>query len=97
MHTVANVAVSVVALIHVAIGVVEMLLFARPTVHARLERFAFTPAEATKVAPIVANAGLYNLFIAAGLAWAVYTGQANTAVFFLLCVAVAGLFGSTLR
>lgn len=94
MHTVTNVAVSVVALIHVAIGVAEMLLFARPKVYARLERFAFTPAEATKVAPIVANAGLYNLFIAAGLAWGVYTGQANTAVFFLLCVAVAGLFGA---
>jgi putative membrane protein len=94
MHTVANVAVSVVALIHVAIAVIEMLLFAQPKVYARLERFAFTPAEAAKVAPIVANAGLYNLFIAAGLAWGVYSGQAHVAVFFLLCVAVAGLFGA---
>ena len=94
MHAVANVAVSIVALIHTAIGIAEMLLFPRPKVYTRLERFAFTQAEATKVAPIVANAGLYNLFVTAGLAWSVYTGQPTTAIFFLLCVAVAGLFGA---
>jgi putative membrane protein len=94
MHVAANIAISIVALIHIAIGIAEMLLFPKPKVYARLERFAFTQAEATKVAPIVANAGLYNLFVAAGLAWSVYTGQPNTATFFLLFVAVAGLFGA---
>lgn len=94
MVTVANVAVAIVAAIHIGIGLVEMFLWPKPKVYTRLERFAFTQAEAIKVAPIVANAGLYNLFVAAGLAWSVYMGQPSAVGFFLLCVAIAGLFGA---
>ncbi len=94
MDTVAHFAVWLIALVHCAIGVVEMFLWKSPKVYGRLEQFAFTEAEASKVAPIVANAGLYNLFVAAGLAWSAYTGQTEAAVFFLLCVATAGLYGA---
>jgi putative membrane protein len=92
MPVVAAVCVGIVALIHVAIAVVEMLFWTRRRVHERLD---FTQAEAEKVAPIVANAGLYNSFLAAGLIWALaWAPGANVTIFFLLCVIVAGLFGA---
>jgi putative membrane protein len=49
-----------------------------------------------KVAPIVANAGLYNSFLAAGLIWALFSGSGRPGIgiFFLTCVAAAGVFGA---
>jgi putative membrane protein len=50
----------------------------------------------TKV--LAANQGLYNGFLAAGLIWTFFIQdplwRVNVAVFFLGCVAVAGLFGA---
>jgi putative membrane protein len=92
MPVVAAFLVGIVAAIHVAIAVVEMLFWTRGPVHQRLD---FTLPEAEKVAPIVANAGLYNSFLAAGLIWALaWAPGANVTIFFLLCVIVAGLFGA---
>jgi putative membrane protein len=90
---IANVLVSFVALLHVGISIVEMLLWNKPAVHRRL---AFTDDEARKVAPIVANAGLYNGFLAAGLIWGLLSSGDGTPIklFFLACVVVAGLFGA---
>ncbi len=84
--------IAFVALVQGIIAVVEIFLWNAPRVHGRLN---FTAAEAKKVAPIVANAGLYNGFLAAGLIWAVLSGSSRPgiAVFFLTCVVVAGLFG----
>jgi putative membrane protein len=89
----ANVLVCLVALVHVAISFVEMLLWNKPIIHRRL---TFTDDEARKVAPIVANAGLYNGFLAAGLTWGLLsTGDAlSIKMFFLACVIVAGIFGA---
>lgn len=46
---------------------------------------------------LAANQGLYNLFLAAGLIWSFFIDnhiwQKNIATFFLICVAVAGLYG----
>jgi putative membrane protein len=85
--------VALVALVQAAIALVEIFLWNAPRVHTRLE---FTAAEAKKVAPIVANAGLYNSFLAAGLVWALLAGpmQLWVSTFFLTCVIVAGLFGA---
>ena len=84
---------SVVAIVQCAIAFVEMFLWRRPRVHSRLH---FSVDEARKVAPIVANAGLYNAFLAAGLIWALLAGSNTPGVapFFLSCVIVAGLFGA---
>ena len=49
-------------------------------------------AEETKV--LAANQGLYNGFLAAGLIWSLYTENLDTALFFLICVFVAGLYGA---
>lgn len=47
---------------------------------------------------LAANQGLYNGFLAAGLIWTFFISneiwKTNIAVFFLLCVAIAGIYGA---
>lgn len=82
-----------VAAIHIYILVLEMFLWDRPP---GMKAFGTTAefARATKV--LAANQGLYNGFLAAGLLWGLWLGEAGDATksFFLLCVAVAGLYGA---
>jgi len=89
----ANLFVVIVALVHIIIFVVEMFFWKQPVIH---ERLGFTLEEAIKVAPIVANAGLYNGFLAAGLIWGLVSGKTGDVikVFFLVCVIIAGIFGA---
>lgn len=94
MKLVASVLIALVAAIHVYIVVLEMLLWQQP-VGRRV--FRTTPEQAAATATLAANQGLYNGFLAAGLAWALLAGEElrrPVATFFLLCVAVAGLFGA---
>jgi len=90
---IANIVVGVVALLHVYFLVLEMFLWDRP---AGLRAFGQTleAAKASKV--LAANQGLYNGFLAAGLAWGLMLGPSGTSVkvFFLSCVLVAGLYGA---
>lgn len=83
----------VVAAIHVYILVLEMFLWERPA-----GRRAFgTSAEFAKASKVLAaNQGLYNGFLAAGLVWGIWQGEAGDPVklFFLGCVTIAGLYGS---
>ena len=93
MALIANIVVGVVALLHVYFLVLEMFLWDRP---AGLRAFGQTleAAKASKV--LAANQGLYNGFLAAGLAWGLILGPSGTSVkvFFLSCVLVAGLYGA---
>lgn len=94
---VATLLIALVALVQSIIALVEIFLWNVPAVHSRLD---FTATEAKRVAPIVANAGLYNSFLAAGLVWALLSrpGRRDIGIFFLTCVIVAGVFGAaTLR
>ncbi|SIQ99299.1 putative membrane protein [Pseudacidovorax sp. RU35E] len=88
-----NLLTALVALIHVYILVLEMFFWDTPRGH---KAFGLTPdfARATRV--LAANQGLYNGFLAAGLSWGLWLGAAGIAVklFFLACVAVAGLYGA---
>jgi len=90
---IANIVVSVVALLHVYFLVLEMFLWDRPT---GLRTFGQTleAAKASKV--LAANQGLYNGFLAAGLVWGLILGPggANVKMFFLGCVLIAGLYGA---
>jgi len=51
-----------------------------------------------KTKSMAANQGLYNGFLAAGLIWSLLITNPlwafNVAVFFLLCVAIAGIYGA---
>lgn len=83
----------VVALIHIYILILEMFLWDKPQ---GLKAFGSTPEFAAQTKVLAANQGLYNGFLAAGLIWGIWLGDAGDPIkiFFLLCVAVAGVFGA---
>jgi len=91
MHIIAITLALVVCAIHVYILVLEMFLWDKPQ---GMKAFNLAPdfAKATKV--LAANQGLYNGFLAAGIAWALVAGQRDALLFVLGCVAVAGLYGA---
>jgi len=92
MRTVAEVAVAVVAILHFYFLVLEMFLWTRPF---GMKTFGLTPEFAQATRALAANQGLYNGFIAAGLAWGLALGGGRAIViFFLCCVVVAGVFGA---
>lgn len=92
---IAFVLIALVALIHIYIVLLEMLWWDSPRGR---KAFGLAPdfAKATKV--LAANQGLYNGFLAAGLVWSLIHPDPTTrwqiAMFFLACVAVAGMFGA---
>lgn len=93
MNTVANLLIALVALLHVYFLVLEMFLWDKPF---GLKTFRLTPEFAAASKALAANQGLYNGFLAAGLAWGLCLGAPGHAVkiFFLACVIVAGIFGA---
>ncbi len=82
-----------VALQHVGFLVLEMFLWTKP---AGRKVFRTTAEFAAASAGLAANQGLYNGFLAAGLAWGLWLGTDGVAIvrFFLGCVVVAGVFGA---
>jgi putative membrane protein len=92
MTTAANIAVALVALLHVYFLVLEMFLWDKPFGR---RTFGLTPEFAAASKSLAANQGLYNGFLAAGLVWGLSLGAAGNPIkiFFLGCIIVAGLFG----
>jgi putative membrane protein len=93
MDTFANGAVTLVALLHGYFLVLEMFLWTKP--YGR-RVFGLTPEKAELTKSLAMNQGLYNGFLAAGLAWGLLAGADGHVikVFFLSCVIVAGVFGA---
>ncbi len=86
--------VALVALEHVGFLVLEMFLFKSP---AGRRIFRTTPEFAAQAAPLAANQGLYNGFLAAGLGWSLLAPEpvaGQLRLFFLACVLVAAVFGA---
>lgn len=86
--------VLLVAVEHLWFLVLEMFLFTKPI---GLKTFHVTEAHAKQVAPAMANQGLYNGFLAAGLLWSLFAAEPSgfqLQLFFLGCVVVAGVFGA---
>ncbi len=94
MNNIQYIFVGLVALIHIYILILEMVLWTKPkgikTFGLKSKEFA----EETKV--LAANQGLYNGFLAAGLIWSLLDSNYgnNIALFFLICVTLAGFYGS---
>ena len=96
MHKVTAILIGLIALIHSYILVFEMFLWESrgPKV------FSSFPVELfAQTKDMAANQGLYNGFLAAGLFWALIfikdiKWKKNVALFFLCCVAIAGLYGA---
>ncbi|MGK3985976.1 DUF1304 domain-containing protein [Sorangium sp. So ce136] len=95
MLTASRIVVALIGVLHIYILVMEMFLWRSERAY---RAFGTTPEIAAITAPLAANQGLYNGFLAAGLLWGVihpnsaFAWQIQT--FFLLCVAVAGVYGA---
>ncbi len=95
MALIATILVAAVALLHVYIMLLEMVWWESPRGR---KAFGLTPEFAKSTKALAANQGLYNGFLAAGLVWGLVHPDPAVAwqikLFFLACVAVAGLFGA---
>mgnify|MGYP003498882834 FL=1 len=93
MTIAANIAVALVALLHLYFLVLEMFFWDKPLGR---RAFGLTPEFAKASKGLAANQGLYNGFLVAGLFWGIWLGAAGgpVKIFFLGCVIVAGVFGA---
>lgn len=94
MQVLAEILVGAVAVLHAYIMVLEMFLWQRPRGRAT---FGMDEETARTTAPLAANQGLYNGFLAAGLIWGLVASDPvgfQAQVFFLICVVVAGAYGA---
>ncbi len=86
--------VALVAIEHVYILILEMFLWTKPK---GMKTFGTTAEEAETTKVLAANQGLYNGFLAAGLAWGLLHPNQEFAwqiqVFFVACVMVAAIYG----
>lgn len=84
--------IALVAFEHIYFLILEMFFWTKPK---GIKAFGLKSkefAEDTKV--LAANQGLYNGFLAAGLVFSIIKNNLELAVFFLICVTIAGIYGS---
>ncbi len=94
MEILTKVLIGLIAAIHCYILWLEM--FAWETEGKKAFKGALAPELFKPTKTLAANQGLYNGFLAAGLIWTFFIYDAfwkdNVAVFFLSCVAIAGIY-----
>ena len=90
MNLIANILTGIVALLHFGFLYLEMFLWDKPRGR---KSFRMTEEFAKQSKPLAMNQGLYNGFLAAGLIWGIFAGDA-VKIFFLSCVIIAGIFGA---
>ena len=93
MTKITNGMIGLVILLHLAFLVVEMFLWTNPIIS---ENFHLTSEQSILTAPLAANQGLYNGFLAIGLLWGWFTkrNDSSISIFFLLCMITAGVYGA---
>nr|WP_067063584.1 DUF1304 domain-containing protein [Mucilaginibacter sp. L294] len=94
MKLFAHIMIAIVAIEHIYILWIEMFAW---TTKGKATFKSFPAELFEQTTALAANQGLYNGFLAAGLAWSLLIGDPlwskNVALFFLGCVIVAGLYG----
>jgi len=93
MSTIENLAVGLVAILHLTFLVLEMFLWNKPLGR---KIFGLKQEFADQSKALAANQGLYNGFLALGLIWSL-TGTVfsyELKVFFLSCIICAGIYGA---
>ena len=95
MELVVKILIVIIALEHIYILYMEMFAWetlGKKTFKGAMPNDLFKPTKT-----LAANQGLYNGFLAAGLVWSLLIPDMewskNVALFFLICVATAGLYG----
>ena len=95
MEILIKVLIAIIALLHLYFLYFEMFAWetiGKKTFGKRREGFY------TETKMLAGNQGLYNGFLVAGLVWSFFINDAewsrNVALFFLSCVAVAGIYGA---
>ena len=83
--------IALVACLHVYFLILEMFFWTKPK---GLKTFGLKKEYAEQSKVLAANQGLYNGFLAAGLIWSIIEKNAEIAIFFLICVTIAGIYGS---
>ena len=95
MQIASTLLVILVAIEHVYILILEMFLWTTPRGQ---KAFGLTPEFAQQTKTLAANQGLYNGFLAAGLVFGLlhpdFMVGVQIQIFFLACVAVAGIYGA---
>lgn len=90
MPTITTALITIIVLLHVYIMIMEMFMWTKPRT---LAIFGITKAEAETSKTLAANLGIYNAFLAAGLAYGLVQDNIEFKVFFLICVLIAGIYG----
>jgi putative membrane protein len=90
MNLLSDILIAIVALLHLYFLYLEMFLWDKPR---GLKTFRMTEEVAKQSKSLAMNQGLYNGFLAAGLIWGLFAGDA-VKIFFLSCVIIAGIFGA---
>ncbi len=85
--------VSLVAFEHIYFMILELFYWDKPK---GLKAFGMKLEDAKASKVLAKNQGLYNGFLAAGLIWSIFNDEnfKELALFFLICVTIAGIFGS---
>ena len=85
--------IAFVAFEHFYFMILEMFFWDKPK---GLKAFGNTLEEAKATTIMAKNQGLYNGFLAAGLVWSllIEDNSFKIALFFLICVAIAGVYGA---
>lgn len=95
MHIISQVIIIVVALLHLYFLWLEMFVWTTKA-YKVFRNFPKDLFEKTKA--MAANQGLYNGFLGAGLIWSLciidVIWSENIALFFLSCIAIAGIYGA---
>jgi len=95
MNLAAQILIGIIAFLHLYIMYFEMFAWETkgPKVFDTFPKDLFPKTKA-----MAANQGLYNGFLAAGLIWSLLienpVWKTNVALFFLACVAIAGIYGA---
>jgi putative membrane protein len=92
MKLLATILTLFVAVEHIYFLILEMFFWIKPK---GIKTFGLESKEfAEKTKVLAANQGLYNGFLAAGLIYSVIVKNETFIIFFLLCVTIAGVYGS---
>lgn len=95
MNLLSQIIVGFIAFIHLYILWLEMFAW---TTRAKKVFKTIPEDQFEKTKTMAANQGLYNGFLATGLTWSLLIADVNwsknVALFFLICVAIAGIYGA---